>query len=547
MGLKKKSTNMGPPWMKGSKHIQGVPMIIVRMNIPELEGLDNLQGFVAEDPNTGIRAYPRLAEIIENPQVQEFFQTAFSNAQKHGHISKDLKEAYDIVKQHAIPYQETPEEQHNPYIKSLEEQGPGEDKKFAYLPINFVEFLIKLHGKPDISPEGLFSFAFWKEFVRFTGTIAGALFGGPLGAGIGNAAARAVTGSSLPNALLGGFKTGALAYGAQGLGQAAGLSAATPYSGGFFGGAPNMLATGLGAMGVGNAAAAAPAAAKTISAASVGLPVGVAAPHTLQAQAAAAAAAQQAAQQSSGIMGSLANVAPWGMMGLSYLSDKQNHKFLENKAREERERYEREKEQLGYSPNWKPVMSKRYVENPEFYKVSKEDMKHGIFPSPFIESPRQEYAKGGLVKSYTKGSLIKGPGKGQDDEIKTSVPDRSYIIDASSTSTFGDGSSEAGYKVLKRFERQIMERAPKRLVQSITKHISKTSKPVPVYLSNDEVLIPPVPVTVLGAIMCKGSNKEGADVLRHMVNNARKHNASNGSGLPPKAKDPWDYIKQRRA
>lgn len=540
MGLKKKSTNLGPPWMKGAKHIQGVPMIIVRMNIQELEGLDNLQGLVIQDPKTGIRAYPRLAQIIENPEFQEFFQTAFSNAQKHGHISKDLEEAYDVVKQHAIPYQETQEEQHNPYIKSLEEQGPGEDKKFAYLPINFVEFLIKLHGKPKLSPEGLLSFGFWSSFVRVIGTIGGALFGGPLGAGLGNAAARVVTGSSPVNALVGGLKTGALAYGAQGLGQAAGLSAATPYSGGFFGGAPNMLATGLGAMGIGNAAAAAPAAAKTISAASVGLPVGVAAPHTLQAQA-AAAAAQKAA--SSGIMGSLANVAPWGILGLSYLSDKQNHKFLENKAREERERQEREKEQLGYRPNWKPVMSKRHVENPEFYNVSKEDMKHGIFPSPFIEAPRQEYAKGGYVKSLTKGQLIKGPGKGQDDDIKTSVLDGSYISDASSTSDFGDGSSEAGAKVLKKFEQQILNKYPKNLVKSIEKHVSRTSRPVPVYLSNDEYIFKPAVVSALG----RGSNKDGADVLRHMIKKLRVHKASNGNELPPKAKDPWDYIKQRRA
>lgn len=532
--MKKQVKNIYPPWMSGKKNVNGYPMLIVHMSEGELEGLDNLQGGPSIDPNLGIREYSKLAQIIEIPEIRDLFHTVFNQIKNKGHVSPEIQESYKLAKRNSFPYQETPDEESGP-IDELDNTGRFGDTKFGYVPENLIILLIEMGHKISENPTtGLLEFAFWKELLRVVGTVGGALLAGPIGAGLGNTAARAVTGSSIPNALVGGLKTGALAYGAQGLGQAAGLTAATPYSGGFFGGAPNMLASGLGSMGVGKAVA--PGAAKAISAASVGMPAAAAA--TANALPSAPAMAT-----SPGIMDTMAKWAPLGMMGLSYLSDQKSHKFLDKQAREERERYNREKEQLGYSPNWKPVMSKRYVENPEFYKVSKQDMKHGIFPSPFVEAPRQEYAKGGLVKSYTKGTLVKGPGKGQDDFIETSVPDGSYISDASSTSMLGDGSSEAGAKVLKEFEERVKRHAPKRLKMAVENSLAKTCKQVPVYLSNDEYKFDPLAVTLLG----KGSNKTGADILRSAINNLRKHKSSNGSGLPPKAKKFTDYMNLRRA
>lgn len=540
--MKKQVKNVPPPWMAGQKDINGFPMLIVHMSNGELEGLDNLQGGPSIDPNTGIREYSQLASIIENPEIQKLFHTVFSQIQEHGQVSPEIHEAYEVARHHSLPYREAPEEEKGP-IHQLEKTGRKGDTKLAYVPENLIALLIELGHHISENPKtGLLEFwalnKLWRspgkvfgEILRVVGTIGGAFFGGPIGAGLGNAAARAVTGSSIPNALVGGLKSGALAYGAQGLGQAAGLTAATPYSGGFFGGAPNMIASGLGSMGIGYAPA---NAAKAASAA--GVPIAAAAN-------AAPAAAQAAQSAAPSFMDNLAKIAPFAALGLSHVSDKQTHKYMKQHADEERARYDRERDQLGYSPNWKPVMSKRYVENPEFYKVSKEDRKHGIFPSPFVEAPRLEYAKGGSVKCYNKLTLVKGPGKGQDDLIKTSVPDGSWINDASSTSMFGDGSSEAGAQVLKKLERDIMSKAPKRLVKSVENHVSKTSKPVPVWLSKDEVPMPPTTVTVLGG----GSNAKGAALLRNMTNNLRKHKTSNGSQLPPKAKNPFDYMKQRRA
>lgn len=537
--MKKQVKTLGPPWLKGSKHIHGIPMIMVRMSPSELEGLDNLQGFPFEDPDTGVRAYPALGEIIEIPKIRDLFNIAFSQIKEQGHVSPDIHEAYEIAKQHSLPYRETPEEQRNPYLKALEDKGEGEDKKFAYIPMNLAELLIEFHGKPELSPEGLLSFGWFNELVRGVCTIGGAILGGPLGAGAGNAVGRLFTGNDIKNAAIGGLKMGALSYGAQGIGQAAGLGAATPYTAGFFGGAPNMVASGLGALGVGKAAAGAAGAKSLAAPALAGAALassGNAAPNPEE-----LAAASGANAPASNGLDNLTKLALIGQTGLSYMGSQQNYKLQKRAAEREQENIERHRRE-NPNMNWSPVMSKKRVVNPEFFNDTEDERKRGIYrSSPFMDAPG--YAKGGSVKSYNKLTLVKGPGKGQDDLIKTSVPDGSWIHDASSTSMLGDGSSEAGAQVLKKLEQQIMNRAPKRLVRAIEKHVSKTSKPVPVWLSKDEVPMPPVPVTVLGG----GSNTQGAALLRKMTNNLRKHKTSNGSGLPPKAKNPFDYMKQGRA
>ena len=166
--------------------------------------------------------------------------------------------------------------------------------------------------------------------------------------------------------------------------------------------------------------------------------------------------------------------------------------------------------------------------------------------------PRR-YATGGHVTGYfddhdgsnsptlTEGTLIKGPGKGQEDLIKTTVPENSYIIDASTTSMLGDGSTDAGARVLKQFEEEIKERAPDHQKSMIMERIHRNARPLPVYLSDGEYGYPPFVVSLLGA----GSEKKGSAILKTMVKNIRKDKSKNGSGLPSKAKSPWHYIEKR--
>ncbi|HXB10818.1 MAG TPA: hypothetical protein VNZ45_02445, partial [Bacteroidia bacterium] len=147
------------PWMLGAKDINDIPMLICYMSNGELEGLDDLQGGPSIDEETGIREYSQLSEIIEIPEVKELFNRIVSEAkQNNDEMSEDVKDAYKIAKSYSLPYRETEEEEHNP-LRALERKGRHGDSKLAYLPENFIAFLIELGYGPTKNPsEGLLEF-----------------------------------------------------------------------------------------------------------------------------------------------------------------------------------------------------------------------------------------------------------------------------------------------------------------------------------------------------------------------------------------------------
>jgi hypothetical protein len=204
---------------------------------------------------------------------------------------------------------------------------------------------------------------------------------------------------------------------------------------------------------------------------------------------------------------------------------------------------------MGWDTNWAPVTSKQYEPNPEFWNINEEDVRHGRVHAPYMREvgTSGRYAKGGSVKSYREGTLVRGKGKGQDDLIKTSVPDGSYIWDASVTSMLGDGSSDAGAKVIKEFETRIKSKVPKGTLKSLEKLIKHRSQQVPVWLSDSEYKSDPVTVSLIPLVMGekKISNEKGADILRATIKNIRKHKSVSGSGLPPKSKPLLEYISVR--
>lgn len=545
-----------PPWALGSKDIQDIPMLVVHMGNGELEGLDNLQGGPSIDEETGIREYSQLSNIIEVPEIRQLFQTVSSQVEEHGQLSPELNEAYENSKENTLPFRETDEEKHNPLDK-LEKTGRNGDSKLAYIPMNLAELLVEMRHIPSVNPKtGLLEFWKFKNFlksvVRVAGTIGGALLGGPLGAGIGNALAGAATGQKLGHAAMSGLKNVGLAYGAQGLGQAAGLTGATPYSSGFFGGAPNALATGLGGLGIGSAgaaASAAPGAAGIAGAASAAQPLS----HAQQAQQLITSVMTQ--PQSQGLLGTIANAgkslapyAPLAVGALSYMGSKQHHKHENHERERQEEKWNEERKRMGWDVDWTPV-TKQYEENPEYWNLTEEDLKHGRAEPRMREvGNSNRYAKGGLIQSYKEGTLIKGKGKGQEDLIKTSVPDGSYIWDASVTSMLGDGSSEAGAKVIKSFEDHVRSKIPKKILKNVEEIIKRRSNKVPVWLSDREYKSDPVVVSLTPYALGQKeiSNEKGADILRATIKKVRKHKTQAGSGLPPKAKPLLEYMRMSR-
>lgn len=539
---------MTPPWMLGAKEVNKIPMLVCHFQNGELEGLDNLQGGPSIDPETGIREYSALSEIIEIPEIKELFHKIANQVHNHGDVSPQVHNLYEKAKHHSLPYRETPDEEHNP-LHQLERTGRKGDTKLALIPLNLAFLLIELHHVPSTNPEtGLLEFGFFKELLRVGGTIGGALlgtvlggpvFGTAIGAGLGNTAARYATGTPLKESAVSGLKNAGLAYGLQGIGQAAGLTGATPFTGNMFGGGQNFLARGLGELGL-----AAPAMSATFKNASpqTGGNNAIKVPPALgdAIKSDASGSTSSAQDKKTPILDIMGKLAPLASAGLAYMGERNYYKNQKQEADELRAQHAKERRLAGLDVEWKPLLHKnKWKPNPAFYKPSKYDLKHGIVREPAYLEEDNKYAKGGLVKSYSKGTLVRGMGKGQDDKIKTTVPDGSYIIDASSTSMFGDGSSQAGAGVLKNFEQTIQKKCPSRILKVIQKEISKTSKQVPVWLSDSEYKFDPLTVTILG----RGSNKHGADILRHMVKEIRKDKIRKGTELPPKAKHPIDYIK----
>src|SRR5882762_6940992 len=164
--LPNQNQDINPPWMQGSKDVSGQEMIVVHMSTGELEGLDNLQQGPSIDPETGIREYSALADIIENPEVKEIFKHVSEEIDQNGKISPDLHKIYEDAREHSLPYEPTPEEKHDP-LKKAENMGRKGDTKLALIPLNLALFLMELKHEPSINPKtGLLEFAWFSELIR---------------------------------------------------------------------------------------------------------------------------------------------------------------------------------------------------------------------------------------------------------------------------------------------------------------------------------------------------------------------------------------------
>jgi hypothetical protein len=132
------------------------------------------------------------------------------------------------------------------------------------------------------------------------------------------------------------------------------------------------------------------------------------------------------------------------------------------------------------------------------------------YNNPNLSGEPLPFKEGGLIEGMMSGgtpfesSYIDGIGGGQDDNLRTRLPDNSYIIDASTISDLGDGNSRAG------------------------------ADKIDALISNGEFYISPEDVARFG--------KLGAQKLNSFVKNVRKHKGGSVK-LPPKAKPLSSYLK----
>jgi len=545
-----------PPWQTEKKS-KRPKMLLCHFANGELEGFDNLQGGPSIDPKTGIREYSSLSKIIKIPEVREIFHHVANEVEQHGKVSPSLEKIYESTKKNSLPFRESPDEESNPEIRDLEQKGRRGDTKVAWIPYDVAQFLIELSHVPSVNPAtGLLEFGnFLKNAVRIAGSVAGAVIGGAPGAAIGRGLAGIATGENRRKAFSAALTHGSRAAFISGLGGALG-SIAPGMTGslgnmvgpGMAGAAGNFFNGPMSTMGLGQSLATAAGLGGSAGVAGATGATGVGGTAGGAAGAMGARTAAGAPGQGS-LLGSLGSFlsSPAAIMAgtgaLAYMGSKKQYKHEKDQYDRDAALAEKYREDMGFNRDFTPSALRRRKANTAFHGQDPSLTKYGSYTeSPFSnEYEPVGYAHGGNVRSYNKGALVKGPGNGQDDKIKTSVPEGSYIIDASSTSMFGDGSSEAGANRLKRFEQQIKRSIPKPHYIEIEQKTVSRSPQLPVWLSNDEYKFDPITVSILGG----GSNAKGSKMLKQMVKNLRSQKNGNADRLPPKAKDPMYYIRER--
>lgn len=503
-------------------------LVPVHISWDEVMSFNIMQGGQSVDQNTGLREYSKLSEVLKVPEIRNLFIMITDIITSGEPIPEDIAEVMDTPIEQEENGVEPIESDSDPEIQQLEQTGEGRDKVLVMMPEDVVHFLDFLQGGEKTDPTlGLQEFGMldfitkpagkffrgigtglgnvfknnvFRSIVRVGATLAGAYFGGPLGAGVGNMLGRAATGQKPGmDMLMAGGKNALYSWGA---GKA------------------------LGAVGQGFGALGAQAGAGAAGAAGGAAPVingHTGAAHVFGSSPGITAATSAAPD----LMGSMspylpaAGLAAAGLFAGS-IGAKQKEKEDLKQYYEDKEENERKKRRTFESLN-EPIQGDIFG--------SQDAPQYAHRPT------RLNYKKGGKVI----GVEIVGKGTGQSDDIPKTVPENSWVWDATTVAHAGDGTTNAGQKALKKFEQVIKkEKLPnvKGLISSAIKQ--KPLRNVPCALSNGERVTPPHLVAAAG----DGCFDKGAAVLRKMTKELRRHKASKGLDLPPSAHDLTVYYKK---
>lgn len=513
------SLDQGMPLMQGQMpNEEEHQKILAHFDPEELAGLDELQGETVIDPETGLRDYTALAKALEIPEVNNEISAVLSQHRQKFALGGEVTEEGRPI---------------DPELEELRLQGRHGDTELAIITPGLLEKLSEWIGmEPKINPKtGLPEFGgkigrIAKSVIRVVGAAFGPITG---------FASSILTGQS-PRAALKNAGIGA-------------ALAAIPFVAPSIGSGIGSLFGGASGAGVGGTGGGIGGIVSKLFSPSIGggmmSPHAVVGANTVGRMLPASAFGQsmapmgmQAAGQTGGggflgsllggggggggLMGGIGQALP--LIGSGLLMAKGHReeqkglrdyqRALEEKEKKEKAEAEAEKRRMGFYSELKPVEPyKRRQTNPV---INQEEYARGITPYFF--------------ENYAQGGAIRGIGKGQQDNIPQRIKKNSYVLDASTVSDIGDGSSEAGIKELDHWLRQL---------PSYRGHHEAKGGYIDALVSNDEYKIPPEKVTAIG----HGSNKKGAQVLKKLVSQVRSQKRTSGNRLPPKAKPIGGYLK----
>ena len=504
-------------------------MTLVHLMKNELHGLIMLQEEpIKEDiPGLGpVYSFPKLGPLFDDPEVKHIFLQSAMESKEHGQPVDPILQEWEAKGLSMVDQiKGFPAEPEGATLEQdqLAQEGEGQDRVLAQIPLNLCKLFIQVHGIHPNPEDGLLQFGFFKEIGRAIATVGGAIVGGPVGAAVGNFVGKVATGAKPRDNIIPALKVGAMTGLAQkflpmipgmsnlgnmfpAVGSLIGTHAPiTPT--GPLGSVATMMQSANNALGIGH-----PGAPTNVPMASVASPTS---------SSVAGHASTSGVGGDNGLLGNLlkpSNILPLASSALTYMGQKQHEKAQKEMLRRFEEREERERDRSGMDRPWGPPTPKLRQRN---LKWTEEQTN---------SEPPMHYAKGGSVQKNV-GFAIKGPGKGQDDFIRTDLKPDDYIVDATTTAHFGDGTTDAGHIILRKFAQKY---GGKNLGRA--NHSSRDI--VPSRVSNGETRLPREVVTKMG----NGSNARGAKMLDHMVEMIRLHKASGGRALPPKALSPEEYM-----
>lgn len=479
-------------------------LVPVHISWNEVKYFNIMQGGQSVDETTGLREYSKLGEIVQIPEIQHIFKTMTDLYHSGKGIPEDIQEVINMPMKNEETAVEPIGTDSDPQFQQMDETGQGKDKILVMMPQSMVHFFDEIQGGEKTDPTmGLQEFGFFDEVIRGVATVGGAFLGGPVGAGVGNMVGRGLTGQKPGmDMLMGGAKMGLAAWGASSL---------LGSMGGSFGA---MGSQAPGAWGMSNVAA---KAAPVVNGAT-------GAPHVFGQGALSSAAPSSlagAAAKAPTMLSQMGSYLPSaGLMAAGLYA---GHRGEKEKEEEMKKRYYADKEENR--------LKKERLENQFNQGANLPDMTN------YYELAPKRYKKGGQVI----GIEIKGRGTGQSDDIPKTVPENSWVWDATTVSHAGDGTTNAGQKAIKKFEDILKrEKLPKHksVIETLIKE--KPLRKVPCALSNGERVTPPHLVAAAG----DGDFDKGSAVLRKMTQELRRHKASKGLDLPPSAHDLTLYYKK---
>lgn len=487
------------------ENMPDVEPILAHTSLEEIPFFNTLQGGEEIiDPETNLRDYRMIDGLLDIPEYRQ----AMIEAAEAYNSKRKMAEGGHVSDQ-GRPIA--------PEIKELRQAGRHGDTELIIISPKIAEFFEELFpGKMTKNPITDFpEFGFFKEILRIAAPIVGAVFGGPVGAFAASTAANKVTGKSWGDSLKQGALSGGLAFAAPmaGIGGLGGGIGGSGGLGSMLGVAPGGAGGLFGGTGGGGGILAA-----------LG---GQSAQTGNGSLASTAGGASKTAAGGAGQGGGLGNIfslgggiVPLAAAGLmAYKGQQEDKRNLADYDAKQRQEIEALREKYGFNVKWKePKPLDRELN--DYTEEDKNSGKPHSFFKPY-DMNKIEYKK--------EGGVIRGLGKGQQDNIPRNLKEGSYIIDASSVSDLGDGSSQAGIRELDQF----VGRLPKNPMHK------KQGGYIDAMLSPDEYEVTPEEVTALGG----GSNEEGAKILKNLIMNLRKSKRTSGDRLPPKAKPIGGYIR----